>query len=212
MEYAKKYVLVPDQRLSNHTPSGEQLSEFDKAMSKILNSKLDEHIKVQRYYDLLQRKISLQENNQPWTTVKEENPPEFKSPKQDPEEDYSTVILNSVPSKLKRQAVSLLQLLKAHSNILRWNKQGQITFKDQHLKDSNLADLFNLIFTNRKLLHIPAAYEFLQALREMNIPKHYIKNKQLLQYNESLSTPVKKKKKSMSPRMNVKKMWESIYK
>ncbi|GFX52721.1 uncharacterized protein TNCV_3980241 [Trichonephila clavipes] len=58
------------------------------------------------------------------------------------------------------------------------------------------ADLFNMIFTNRKPSTIIAKEEFLQALQELNIPRHYIKNKYLktpFVKQEMQAVPVKRK-------------------
>lgn len=218
MEYANKYVLIPEQKLSQHIPTGEQLSEFDGEMIKILKSTLNDHEKVQCYYEILQRKMNLEMNNPPWSSVKEQPeqvlPPAKPEESQNQEEDYTSIILNAVPENLKRQAASLLELLRANPHILKWDKQGQLSIKGHIYKDSNLADLFNFIFTNRKSTYASAVYEFLHALREMNIPKHYIKNKQLLKMD---SMPIKLEKNTVkSPKrkashpVNVQK-WQSRF-
>ncbi|GFR06857.1 PR domain zinc finger protein 4 [Trichonephila clavata] len=53
-----------------------------------------------------------------------------------------------------------------------------------------------MIFTNRKQSTVIAKEEFLQALQELNIPRHYIKNKHLktpFVKHEMLTVPVKRK-------------------
>lgn len=46
MEFATKYALVPEEDLSRHVPTKKQMTEFDVAMSKILNSSLPDHEKI----------------------------------------------------------------------------------------------------------------------------------------------------------------------
>lgn len=214
MEHAKKYALIPEETFSKHVPSKKQMTDFDREMSHILNSSLPDHEKVQKYYELLKRKMNLEENNLPWMTStstekkmeQSENTPKNASqnssetdtakqellPLDKKEDDYSSIILGSVPTTLKKQAGNLLQILKSHPNTIRWNKQGEIFFKDQKYEKSNLADLFNLIFTNRRPEDLAAKNEFIQALQELNVPKHFIKNKQVLK------TPVKEEIVSQS--------------
>jgi len=196
MEFARKYALVPEDSLSKHTPSEKYLSALDKEMDKILKSSMNEYDKVQRYYEILQKKIKLENYNLPWTSppAEEENNKAFdKKPK---DEDYSSVVLKSVPSKLTKQAGSLLQLMQKNPHIFQWNDQGIITYKGQSIANSNLADLFNLIFTNRKNIDIAAKDEFLKYLHELNVPRHYIKNKNLTSFKQ-VNTPLKKEKEEV---------------
>ena len=210
MEHAEKFALIPEEFLSKHIPSLEQMSEFDLAMSKVLNSSLSDHEKVHKYYDLLKRKMNLEEYNLPWrppskeekSSKKEESSinelPELDKKEEQSENNYTDIILNAVPHNMKRQANNLLHILKSHPKTIRWSDKGEVTYKNQTLSQSNIADLFNLIFTRHKLENIIAKDEFLQALDELNVPKHFIKNKQLsnVSKKQESSTPVKKRKRS----------------
>ena len=205
MEHAEKYALIPEELLSKHIPSQQQMSEFDLAMSKILNSSKPDHEKVQKYYDLLKRKMNLEEYNPPWksSSKEEEDEPSKKEDLIKPlikEEqsgnNYNDTVLNAVPQNMKRQANNLLQMLKSHPNTLRWNDKGEVIYKDQKLPQLNIADLFNLIFARHKMKTLIAKDEFLQALDELNVPKHLIKNKQLFNISvkpKSLTPPKKRK-------------------
>lgn len=207
MEFAKKYALVPEDMFSKHVPNKKQMTEFDREMSNILNSSLDDYEKVQRYYELLQKKMNIENFNLPWktsTSNPEKEPPKTKSteePKASEEEDddYTLTVLNSVPTSLKKQAEGLLHILKKHSDILTWNKHGEITYKDRKHDHSNLADLIGMILTNRKNIHIKGKEDFLSALNEMNAPRLFIKNKHL----STVEEPVIKKEEL--PRAKYKK-------
>ncbi|GFU00302.1 uncharacterized protein NPIL_231861 [Nephila pilipes] len=208
MQHAKKFVLIPEDQLIKNTPSQQQMTEFDHQMSKILNSKLPDYEKMQRYYELLRRKMNLQDYNLPGIAyenhafedehpVQKDEPVKLKGeikPKVD--ENYMSIILESVPKTYKNQASTLLNILKDKPNILSWNEQGEVFFRDKKYQQSNLADLFNMIFTNRKSSTITAKEEFLQTLQELNTPRHYIKNKYLktpFVKQEILTLPVKRK-------------------
>lgn len=222
MEFAKKFVLVPEG--SKHVPTQKQMSNFDREMLKVLNSTLSDYDKVQKYYELLQNKMKMEDNNTPWKTSKddfseakktnEESPSEnvneeilFKEKKQT--SDYNTEILNAVPNSLKKQASSLLQLMKKNSNYFNWNEKGEIYVKGQILPNSNLADLFNLIFTNRKnFTELAGKNEFLNALTEMNIPNYYVKNKNIKQLSTTIldqdNKPTKRRRKSSTKWLSLK--------
>lgn len=188
MEFAKKYALIPEDSLSKHLPSAKQITDFDKQMLQILNAHISDYEKVQHYYELLQKKLKMENNNLPWTTPanaedkKMENEQASNTETTATKEDYSTMILDSVPKASKKQANFLLQLIKRNPSILQWNEKGEILYNGQNYPNSNLADLFHLIFTNRKRTIVSGKDEFLKALQELNVPEHYIKNKHLTKY------------------------------
>lgn len=178
MEHAKKFALVPEHLVSKHTVSDQDLSDLDANMLSILKSSLDEHEKVRQYYTLLQKKINMEEYNPPWkTSPQEESNEQVVEPKKE-EDSYEAVILNSVPQPMRKEALKALNIMKEHSNILKWNDKGELIVKDKLISKTNIADLFNLMFNiKKKKTHIAGIGEFLEALNEMNVPKHYIKNK-----------------------------------
>lgn len=187
MEHAKKFALIPEHLMSKHTVSDKQLNDLDKSMLNILNSSLEEHEKVKQYYALLQKKMNIEEYNLPW------KPPEETAPlnnievepmlprKEDP---YDRVVLNSVPQGMKNEASKALDFIKEHSNILKWNDKGEILIGNELISKTNIADLFNIIFThNKKKTNVAGIQEFLAALNLMNMPKHYVKNNYLTAKN-----------------------------
>ncbi|GFT11032.1 hypothetical protein NPIL_134031 [Nephila pilipes] len=122
---------------------------------------------------------------QEWT-VEDEHPVQKDEPvklkgeiKPKGDNNYASIILESVPKTYKNQESTLLNILKDKPIISSWNEQGEVFSKIKKYQHSNLADLFNMIFTNRKSSTIIAKEEFLQTLQELNTPRHYIKNKYL---------------------------------
>jgi hypothetical protein len=188
MEFAKKFALIPQEQFSKHVPTEKDMSDLDMEMSKILKSSLDEHEKIRKYYEILQKKMNLENFNLPWKknedSVDSENnfPPvpdvsKISTPKEE-SAGYDSMILNTVPQNMQKQASHLLQIVKKQPKMLSWNDKGEIFIRDTKLENTNIADLFNLIFTHKKK-SVKAQDEFLKILYEMNTPKHYVKNKYL---------------------------------
>ncbi|GBN23955.1 hypothetical protein AVEN_255478-1 [Araneus ventricosus] len=188
MEHAKKFALIPEHLVSKHTVSDNQLNDLDKSMLNILNRSLEEHEKVKQYYALLQKKMNIEEYNLPW------KPPEKPAPLNNievepmlprkEEDSYGHVVLNSVPQGMKNEASKALDFIKEHSNILKWNDNREILIGNELISKTNIADLFNIIFTrNKKKTNVAGIQEFLAALNLMNMPKHCVKNNYLTAKN-----------------------------
>ncbi|GBM55753.1 hypothetical protein AVEN_190338-1 [Araneus ventricosus] len=187
MEHAKKFALIPEHLVSKHIVSDKQLNDLDKSMLNILNRSLEEHEKVKQYYALLQKKMNIEEYNLPG------KPPEEPAPSDNievepmlprKENSYDRVVLNSVPQGMKNEASKALDFIKEHSNILKWNDKGEILIGNELISKTNIADLFNIIFTrNKKKTNVAGIQEFLAALNLMNVPKHYVKNNYLTAKN-----------------------------
>ena len=156
--------------LNPHGSSSIELSSFDDAMLKILNSSLPEHEKVNQYYKLLQRKMNLQEFNEAMVTplpetkeeVKEEKPL-LPSVKQE-SPDFESVIYSSVPANRKKQAKALLHFLKTNLNNFKWNATEEVTYNGRKITKSNLADLFNIIFSTNRKNNIDAQHELIDII------------------------------------------------
>ena len=90
------------------------------------------------------------------------------------------MILNSVPKIYQKKADILIELLDKQRNILNWNQRGEIAYKNQPIKNSNIADLFHYIFTLSSKSNPRGKSEFINALDDLNIPNHFIKNKHIV--------------------------------
>ncbi|GBO36394.1 hypothetical protein AVEN_94975-1 [Araneus ventricosus] len=187
MEHAKKFALIPEHLVPKHTISEKQLNDLDKSMLNILNSSLEEHEKVKQYYALLQKKMNIEEYNLPWKPQEESAPSdniEVEPMLPRKEDSYNRVVLNSVPQGMKNEASNALDFIKEHSNILKWNDKGEILIGNELISKTNIADLFNVIFThNKKKTNVAGIQGFLAALNLMNMPKLYVKNNYLTAKN-----------------------------
>ena len=81
--------------------------------------------------------------------------------------------LNSVPPSMKRKAEQLWHRMKA-SQIVDWNEKGELKYKGNVVKGSNVVDLVNDVLRQRKRFN-PTGWEvFAEALREENVPQNLI--------------------------------------
>jgi len=114
-------------------------------------------------------------------------------------------IVKSLPKSSQTEGELLLDHLKNHSDIIKWNERGEIIFKGDVVPGSNLTDLVSNVTTMRKTnVGLLPQTVFLKALSETNVPESWIRNrasKKLLQSYKSVKeqdsfTPpdVKKKK------------------
>lgn len=232
MENANKYVLLPERDVNKHVATKQFLSSFDHQMANILHSRLGDHEKIKKYYELLQKKMNLQEYNQPrsFASIPSKSPPpppdeekpqqkissqaknESNTSKKHQNSDYADIIINSVPSNLKKQAGTLLDLLRSKPDVITWTPQGELLYKNQKIEGSNMADLFNVTFTNKKNSNVNGKSEFLRILHELNAPKHFIKNKSLLSVNHNPPFNKKQLGKGLHKKKNNCIKWSSLYK
>ncbi|GBN61019.1 hypothetical protein AVEN_208565-1 [Araneus ventricosus] len=63
-EYKKKYILDPNDEISKHVPTEDNLSQLDREMSAILkNRRVLEDEKVKLYMQVLQQRLNIQDHN-----------------------------------------------------------------------------------------------------------------------------------------------------
>ncbi|GBN44744.1 hypothetical protein AVEN_143070-1 [Araneus ventricosus] len=118
--------------------------------------------------------MNIEEYNLPWKPPEEPAPLnniEVKPMLPRKEEDsYDHVVLNSVPQGMKIEASKALDFIKEHSNILKWNDKGEILIGNELISKTNIADVFNIIFThNKKKTNVAGIQEFLAALNLMRL-------------------------------------------
>lgn len=207
MEYAKKFQLIPENQFSRHTPSVEQMSALDKEMYKILTSVRPDDEKVKHYYELLLKKLNMQEFNPAVLQVEHVN---SEQEPDNPEKEIAEIsIVDSVPKAMTRHAMNLEKLLKSHPHVITWNKKGEITVNKQHIPQSNIRDLFHMVFY-KTTRHFPGKEQFMNTLRQLNVPQSIIKNPHVQMtttVKEELEMPQKKKLsvKQQTPEKNTSK-------
>lgn len=204
MAQSKKFLLIPEDK---HVITKSHLTELDKELLRILNSHLPDSEKLHKYYELLQKRLNLQQFNHPFkrssesimsdvlqpsegVPFQESSEEKHKKVKREPTEkmdtDYESIIISSIPEKVKKKAQVVLNILKRQPDLINWTDHGEMIYHREKLPHTNIADLIGMILTDRKVNHIRGKEEFLKVLQEMNVPTHFVKNKHLnLEIKES---------------------------
>ena len=91
------------------------------------------------------------------------------------EDDLSPQILETVPKTLKRKAKLLIDQLK-QSDVMTWNKNGELVYEGNTVKDSNIIDLVNDALKSKKGF-VPYGFQyFMHGLAKSNAPESIIGN------------------------------------
>ncbi|GBM75566.1 hypothetical protein AVEN_205196-1 [Araneus ventricosus] len=183
MEYAKKIVLIPEDRAE----IVDHLSDLDAKMEHILRRKdLIESEKGNRYLQVLQKFVKIQHPQQMVETseIQETRIPENQEPENVPEEENAITakILKAAPVRYLTTVKNILDFLKDYHSILTWTPEGEIVYKGQRIPRTNIVNLVTELLRNRKKSP-PGFKEFHSALKEMNIPENYIVNQKIFKDN-----------------------------
>ena len=114
-------------------------------------------------------------------------------------------LIKSLPKSNQVTAELILNHLKNFPKIIKWNEFGELIYKDETIRESNLTDLISNVLSQKKSTAPPLLHEtiFLKALSETNAPETWIKNKskkKILQSYKSLKaenpflSPIQNKK------------------
>lgn len=60
------------------------------------------------------------------------------------------MILSTVPQNMQKQARHLPPIVKKQPKMLSWNDKGKFFIQNRKSENTNIANLFNLIFTHKK--------------------------------------------------------------
>ena len=103
-------------------------------------------------------------------------------------------IIKSVGTNMKKKAELLLDHLKK-SKVVKWNAQGQVSYRGREIPNSNIIDLVSDTMRRQTRKHHPQAagmVEFAQALKESNTPNEYVQNPDVIKAMQKpgkISTP-----------------------
>lgn len=221
MTQDKKLTFIPEELTIKHTVSNKRLSELDKLMVEILNSDLHDQEKLTRYHRVLQTSLNLQEFNQPilkqfqtsetFSNQAKKDNEEIKMDKKDQSQDitdeaekkppqinYQDLILPSIPKNMRGKAASVLDLIKNQPDILSWGSKGQLIANKEEIPNTNIIDFFGHLYKSRKNTPHHVIYD--KALKDLNIPKYFIGNKNIV------LSPEKKKVVNIPIRKPVKRL------
>ena len=99
-------------------------------------------------------------------------------PQSDPSSSrMNQLVIDSVPSTMKRKAQLLVSLLKTNPNVS-WEDDGTVKLYGKSIPGSNIIDLVNDVIRHRKGSEPTGWQSFAEGLRDMNIPQDVIGNRE----------------------------------
>lgn len=193
MKYTTKMLLVPENTVRDSVPETRktgienQVTEFRKALLNILSDvTITPETQMQLYSQLFNRytKLDRESKEPPTVIVQSEEPKRDTVAMENAGGDenlnhnkWENDIFHSIPKIFKKKAEMLVNVLKDSSNFS-VNPQGEIIINNQRLPNTHIVDLVNDVIRDRPSHEAPQGQqEFLQFLKNLNIPKEYIGNK-----------------------------------
>ena len=146
----------------------QSMNSLDRDMKNILErSGLTDREKVLQYNQVLQRYLEYHDAyNKPKLQEKLLETKNFN-----PEEQ----LIQIVPPKLKRKALTLLDRIRNHPDMT-WNEKGEFIYKGKVHSKTNVIDLINDTLRFRKTFEPRGWQDFARALREDNVPQDLVGN------------------------------------
>jgi hypothetical protein len=108
--------------------------------------------------------------------------PQGEQPREEtePSDEIETDIMDSVPATKKSRARQLIKKLKSNRDLIGWNEQGQMVFKERSVPSINIVDLVNYSLRQRKNFN-PDGWElFSKVLGHLNVPEGIVRNENRL--------------------------------
>src|SRR5437868_82885 len=193
MDYARKYVLLPQTGAFLQKPTAEE-SLLDSEMRSILQKRIRDSEKWLMYSQVLQKYVDLQEiRNHPLKLDIFETATETEKQQQQQQQQQTISstpsqndiqireqkfesIVNAMPQSYRDTTKNFLEYLQKHN--VDWNDQNQVFINGNVIANSNIYDLVRDFVSSRKKLSAPGAREFASHLQRMKAPLLFIGNKE----------------------------------
>ena len=107
-------------------------------------------------------------------------------------------ILDSVPKTMKTKAELLERKMKADPNIA-WSEKGELKYKGETVRGSNVVDLVNDVLHKRKYFNPQGWETFGEVLREANVPQNLIGHEDRWRYISQTKRTPRSRKRQQSP-------------
>lgn len=178
-----KLILVEPKVLNRHrrNPLVNVMEGLDKEMMNVLQREdLNADEKVKYYQQLLQRYRIYDDkyDNRSPKKVHIVKQTDEKKTENDILDNLSSEtveedILDSVPKSMKEKAKSIINKIKRGKD-MGWNDSGEMIYKGETYKGTNIVDLVNDVLRKRKNVNPEGWKIFSTGLKEINIPKELI--------------------------------------
>lgn len=191
MEHAKKMVLVDPSLLEKMSQfqknAPDPISRFDQEMQLILNKRNDDREKWLLYNQILQKYLNvLNHTRRPVELPMIEDSVKQKKEIVDSDDGFQNIV-SVLPKSCSSKALLLLHKLKDGG--VTWSDNGVVSFEGRSIEDSNIIDLvYDLVRSSRSTTEPKGWEEFVNVLKQVNVPRVLIANqKRLQQLNKILS-------------------------
>lgn len=194
MEHAKKYFIVPEERLKH--VSEQHLSELDRQMHHLLKQhELSDHEKAVLYLQILQKYVTFHLPQLETEKEKKSNEKMKKSDEKveenqqlDPpkiivkeEDEFKTIeneIVEAAPLKWRSTARNIINFIQNHEDVITWTPSKEMVINGKVVANTNMVNLISHLLRDRK--QKPVGYEkFNDALINVKFPEILVKNKYL---------------------------------
>lgn len=186
---ARKIALIPEELISAYQYQKPELRLEDEIVALLDGKNLADDMKAKPLGQLVMKyqksvhappkpiPVNIENDNEPKDTSKTSDViDEDSGGTSDP---IIKDILISTPLRYKKYVPMIMEKLKTRN--YSWNSSGELTKEDAPIKGSRIADFFAYLFRNVKSQIEPPHFKtFLAALQEINIPRTWIGNKDVL--------------------------------
>ena len=158
MEHVKRLVLV-QRKKPLAGPLATHVNEIDSDMQDIIRRQdipIDEKAKLydqnlQRYLTFYDKRMNKPlQVNVTHTDQAEEPQGEQPSEETEPSGEIETDIMDRIPATMKSSARQLIKKFKSNKDLIGWNEQDQMVFKERSVPSTNIVDLVNDSLRQRK--------------------------------------------------------------
>ena len=191
-------VLVPEQTLEGlqqrekikTTPLTSRLNLIDHQMDELIsNPGLSDQEKVKMYSQKLQNylnyydqrkdaplKVKLESSEKPKSKDSETELQTEKGVEEKVDDSVEKDIIRALPKTLKTRGQLLIDKIRQHPEIIKWDKRGQMIVEDRPLLGSHIGDLVGDFLRERKGVDPLGWQMFAKGLAKMNAPEDLVRN------------------------------------
>ena len=156
----------------------------------------DERLKL--YHQSFTRYLNVHDDYRPRPVVSRVSTSPSTAIETETKDAIEEEILESVPKTMKTKAELMVRKMKADPNIA-WSEKGELKYKGETVRWSNVVDLVNDVLRKRKYLNPKGWETFGEALREANVPPDLIGHEDRWKYITQTKRTPRSRKRQQSP-------------
>ena len=177
------------------------MDKLDREMKEVLDREdvpTDERLKLHEQALFRYRNVLGDYRTKPRPSVPPSSPPPLQTPEN--EDILEIEIMESGPKMHRAKTALLLKKMKPSPDFS-WNEKGELKYKGDTVRGSNVMDLVSDVLRKRKYFNPQGWETFGEALREANVPQDLIGHEDRWRYiTQTKRTPrSRKRQQSSSP-------------